>query len=203
MIKNFLILASLTFITIATSEAAEIIKIKRSEVVSKAVNVIEEAPDFQQIEATQLFEELDEVLEDIIDEVEFETAEYSRNYLKSKIELELGSEDIAVMGGISSIPNAWGSGGSTFTTTKTILASESDLFKPVIKFTIKQYDAYIKNGYSQLDALAEIRIACKSAIEKHQKKKQEETLKEEKEKKKKERRSNRRRNVPSRWRSYQ
>lgn len=182
---------------LANESEVEVVKIKRSAVVKKLQERVKKSSEGVQPEYTSIFKAFDDVLEDIIDEAEFETSEYGRNDLKRKFEVELGECEIAVPGGVGVITNAWGAG-RTYTTFKTIRVRESDAFDDTIKFSIKLYDSYIKNGYTQIDALKEMQKCFQRFV----KEQEESAAKEEKKQESKKKAKSNRRNVPSTWRSY-
>ena len=203
MIKNIFTVLVIGFICsfnlYGDDNPQEVTKIKRSTVVKKLNEQVENAKDYVSSEYVSLINEFDDVLEEIIDEAEFEDYEYKRNQLKAKFEMELGNSEIAVEGGMGVERNAWG-GGRTYTIFKSINARESSAFVPVIKFSIKLYDAYIKNGYTQLDALKEMQKSYQMFTAERAEIVKKEKAEEEKKEKKKSKSTQR--NVPSRWRSY-
>lgn len=160
--------------------------INHSAIVKKANEMIDKkifGNENRRFAYIQMFDAMDSVFEEIIDEAEFEANVYHRNHLKSKFENELGCKDIAYLGSIER-------------------ASRTDEFPVVIKFTIKLYDSYIKNGYTQIDALREMqKVYLKITAAQHSIRgnKQAEAYKKEQAKKNK---PKRRRKVPSSWRTY-
>lgn len=199
MFKLIGIVLALGFITSGFSYADEevkVTKIKRTTVIKKLRENFDSNSSYAKAELVSVVDQMTEVLDELTDELEYETIPYDRNRIKSELKHDLAIREISVAAGERAITNAWGSGGRTYTVFQTILCKDASCYEDFVKFSIKLYDAYIKNGYTQLDALKAMDKAYEKFVEEERANIEKEKTKKEKSKK------STRRNVPSTWRSY-
>lgn len=199
MFKLIGIVLALGFITSGFSYADEevkVTKIKRATVIKRLRENFDNNSHYAKLELVNTVEQMTEVLDDLSDELEHEAIPYDRNRIKDEFKHGLAIREISVAAGERAITNAWGSGGRTYTVFRSILCKEASCYEDFVKFSIKLYDAYIKNGYTQVDALNAMEKAYEKFVEEERANIEKEKVKKEKSKK------STRRNVPSTWRSY-